>query len=75
MRWNAGTACLTGGGLDSTEDLLRGIIFAERAMSVKLEDAQAENNWLASELKDAEDRLEQIIERIKALGEKLMEVG
>lgn len=72
---NTGILAGKSGDLDITEDLLRGIIFAERAMAVKLEDAQAENNWLASELKDAEDRLELIISRIKSLGEKLMEVG
>ena len=72
---NTGILAGKNGDLDITEDLLRGIIFAERAMSVQLEDAQAENNWMASELHDAEERLDQIVAKIKALGEKLMEVG
>lgn len=72
---NTGILAGKNGDLDLSEDMLRGIIFAERAMRVVLEDAQAENNWMASELHDAEDRLDQIVAKIKALGEKLMEVG
>lgn len=72
---NTGILAGKNGDLDISEDMLRGIIFAERAMLVELEDAQAENNWMASELHDAEERLDQIVAKIKALGEKLMEVG
>jgi len=72
---NTGILAGKNGDLDLSEDMLRGIIFAERAMRVVLEDAQAENNWLSSQLDIAENRLEEIRSRIKALGEKLMEVG
>lgn len=72
---NTGILAGKNGDLDLSEDMLRGIIFAERAMRVVLEDAQAENNWLSSQLDIAEQRLEEIRARIKALGEKLMEVG